>query len=535
MKLRTLIVLRRLSQTAFVLLFFVLFVQARLSSDTMVDYSLTLENAQPFTIQSPVDFFFRIDPLLRLTTLLAGKLWLAGIGWVIGLVAMTVVLGRVFCGFICPFGTIHHAASLGIRSNCDLATPPRSRLIKYAFLAAILVSALLGLELAGILDPLCLLFRSLALSIFPGIGLMLKSAFDAMAASDIKWINLASYAAEMVISPIFGYGYPAYQTGGLIGLLFLALVWLNRFSPRFWCRVLCPLGALLGLIGRCSRLALVTDQERCSGCGICQSRCPGAARSGNSSASWNPSECLFCLSCMNICPKDAISLRVAQAGAPAKFAPTRRAMLSGMVAGLFLPAVGRVDGKLFAASDPALIRPPGSLDEIDFLAVCARCGLCMKICPTNAINPAWGEAGLAGFWTPLIIPKQGYCELSCTLCSQLCPTGAIRPITPEEKKTKPIRIGSASIDRGRCLPWSGNGPCIVCEEVCPTSPKAIVFDTIDTTGADGESLKLKLPKIRLQYCIGCGICENKCPISGSAAVRVIAAGETRNPRHGLLL
>jgi formate hydrogenlyase subunit 6/NADH:ubiquinone oxidoreductase subunit I len=159
----------------------------------------------------------------------------------------------------------------------------------------------------------------------------------------------------------------------------------------------------------------------------------------------------------------------------------------------------------------------------------------MKICPTNAINPAWGEAGLAGFWTPLIIPKQGYCELSCTLCSQLCPTGAIRPITPEEKKTKPIRIGSASIDRGRCLPWSGNGPCIVCEEVCPTSPKAIVFDTIDTTGADGESLKLKLPKIRLQYCIGCGICENKCPISGSAAVRVIAAGETRNPRHGLLL
>jgi len=532
---RTLVLLRRCFQTFFLLYFLFLLVQTRLSTDILIDYSMALEGFRPFVIDRSVDFFFRIDPLLRLTTLVGGTLWWTGIAWGAGLVLLTILLGRVFCGFICPFGSLHQLASLGVRARHPSNAHFSVHLLKYAVLSAVVVSALLGLQLSGVLDPLCLLFRSLALAVFPGIGILLKTGFDALAASDIKWLNWISYAAEMVVSPIFGYGYPGYQTAGFIGILWGTLLGINRFSPRFWCRVLCPLGAMLGLFSRWAPLRLVTNPGRCTSCGLCRLGCPASARSVSSPDVCDPSECLLCLRCARICPQEAISLRFVPMSSSIPFAPKRRVLLSGLASGVLLPVLSRADGRLFSASDPKLIRPPGALNEIDFLAVCARCGLCMKACPTNAIQPAFGEAGWSGFWTPVVVPKYGYCELACTLCSQICPTGAIRPISSEEKKRTPIRIGSAAVDRGRCLPWSGNGSCIVCEEVCPTSPKAIVFETIDIRDAGGSQVSLKLPKVLLQHCVGCGICENKCPVSGMAAIRVIAAGETRNPLHRLLL
>ena len=104
----------------------------------------------------------------------------------------------------------------------------------------------------------------------------------------------------------------------------------------------------------------------------------------------------------------------------------------------------------------------------------------MRVCPTNVLQPALLEGGFEGIWDPLLINKIGYCEYNCVLCGQVCPTGAIRNISVEEKIGKkpyknPIKIGTAFFNRGRCLPWAMNRTCIVCEEVCPTSPKAIWF------------------------------------------------------------
>jgi MauM/NapG family ferredoxin protein len=200
-----------------------------------------------------------------------------------------------------------------------------------------------------------------------------------------------------------------------------------------------------------------------------------------------------------------------------------------------MPFLGRLDGSQAKTSDARLIRPPGALDERDFLTVCQRCGLCMKVCPTNVINPTVGEAGMAGFWTPRLIMSLGYCEYTCTLCGSVCPTGAIRSISGKEKIEKPVRIGSAYVERGRCLPWSGNAPCIVCEEHCPTSPKAIYLRKTVLDTREGERKEFQVPFVDLKQCVGCGICEHKCPVKGRAAIRVIAAGETRSLRNRLLL
>ena len=184
---------------------------------------------------------------------------------------------------------------------------------------------------------------------------------------------------------------------------------------------------------------------------------------------------------------------------------------------------------------PDLVRPPGALTESEFLNRCIKCGQCMRVCPTNVIQPTLGEAGMAGFWTPRLDMLVGYCEPTCTLCGGVCPTGAIQEISAREKVETPVRIGSAYLDRGRCLPWSGNGPCIVCQEHCPTTPKAITLREESMPRAEGGSARVQLPFVDLKQCVGCGICENKCPVRGRPAIRVIAAGESRSLENRILL
>lgn len=183
--------------------------------------------------------------------------------------------------------------------------------------------------------------------------------------------------------------------------------------------------------------------------------------------------------------------------------------------------------------NPGLIRPPGSSAEDEFLGKCIRCGECMKVCPANAIQPAFLEGGVTGLWTPVLKMKLGYCEYECNLCSQVCPTQAIQ-LMPLERKQQ-IRIGTAFFDRNRCLPWASARTCIVCEEHCPTPKKAIWFQEVDVVTPDGTLTRVKQPHVNPELCIGCGVCENKCPISDQRGVYVTSVGETRNPANQALL
>jgi ferredoxin len=166
---------------------------------------------------------------------------------------------------------------------------------------------------------------------------------------------------------------------------------------------------------------------------------------------------------------------------------------------------------------PRLIRPPGA-QENNLLAKCIRCGECSRACPTSAIQPAIAEAGLEGLWTPVLIPRIGYCDYSCSACGQVCPVQAIPPLSLLEKRQHVI--GKAYIDRNRCIPWADEQPCGVCEEMCPVPDKAIELEELEVRDAEGGLLTVQRPHVVRERCIGCGICEYQCPLSGPAAIRV---------------
>ena len=219
---------------------------------------------------------------------------------------------------------------------------------------------------------------------------------------------------------------------------------------------------------------------------------------------------------------------------PARLDLSRRGLLFGAAAGagavLLVRSSALGESRTFS---PTLVRPPGSLPEDDFLSRCVRCGECMKVCPTNALQPVLTEGGLAGLWTPVLNMRLGYCEYECNLCSQVCPTQAIKKTTLPEKQQ--IRIGMAFFDKNRCLPYSLARTCIVCEEHCPTPKKAIWFQEVQVMTPDKSMTTVKQPHVDPSLCIGCGICENKCPIADRRGVYVTSVGESRNPKNQVLL
>ncbi len=214
---------------------------------------------------------------------------------------------------------------------------------------------------------------------------------------------------------------------------------------------------------------------------------------------------------------------------------SKRAILASGLAGLGGAMLFRIHPQASGRTyHPELIRPPGSVSEEEFISRCIKCGECMKVCPTNVIQPTFMEAGLEGIWSPVLKMKLGYCEFECTLCTQVCPTDAIQELTVDEKHK--AKIGQAFFDKNRCIPYAFSRSCIVCEEHCPTVPdKAIWFEEVEVVNHAGETVTVKQPHVDPDLCIGCGICENVCPIKDQAGIIVTSAGEDRNPDNVFLL
>jgi MauM/NapG family ferredoxin protein len=464
-----------------------------------------------------VGLLLQMDPLTALAGLLSSGTFYQGLLWSLAIIVPSLFLGRFFCSWICPLGILNQLISWLFsrrRPSEDYAINryrPSYR-IKYYLLAALLLLALFGSLQIGLLDPIALLVRSFTAAVLPGANL---------AGLDIY-----------LLQPVFNGG--VFISGILLGILLA-----NRFLTRWWCRLLCPLGALLGVLSRRAPLRIQRDVEKCIDCNKCLKSCQGGC---DPHAELRISECHLCMNCIEDCPTQALHFGLPRP-LSSRHQPldiSRRRLLETL--GTTALAFPMMRSALSANSNPtaAVIRPPGSLTETEFLARCIKCAACMKVCPTNVLQPALLEAGFEGLWTPLLINRIGYCEQNCVLCGQVCPTGAIRAISVQEKVgvppfERPMKLGTAFYDHGRCLPWAMHTECIVCEEMCPTSPKAIWYKLVELTDRQAGSIRVKQPYVDPRLCIGCGICENKCPVEDMAAIRVSSVGETRSKTNQMLL
>ena len=510
-KYRALQLLRIFTQIIFFTIFFILLLGTHFPGDDYI---------------SRVEIFFHFDPLIALTALIASRTLLLSFGLAAITVLVTLVLGRVACGWVCPMGAMQQFFSfLFKRTKLLKPKKPRDRhtVWKYYILFFILAATLFSLNLVGLLDPLSLLYRSFAVSILPAISHVFSNAIGLMYQINLYSIgdSLVQFFETIDVNAVFVQSF-------LIGVLFTGVILLNATRERFWCRYLCPLGAFLGILARWNILKLKIDQDKCIKCNLCTIHCQTQANP-YPQEDWQGAECVYCFTCGAVCPTSAIEF---QAGAMPERIETinlsRRKVLLGSFLGIIAIPFFRIGPSRGRASEK-LIRPPGALAEEKFLQKCIKCGECMKVCPTNALQPAKTEAGPEGLWTPILIPKIGYCEYYCSLCSQVCPTGAIRELRVPEKTL--VKIGSSWINKNRCIPWKFGDPCIVCEEHCPVSPKAIKMVKVDVLQPDGTIKSPKAPVIDTELCIGCGICENKCPGVDKPAIYVTSIGEDRSEKN----
>lgn len=487
----------RISQLLFLAAFLILFVSTEYRGSD--------------SISAAVNSFFRMDPLVAASYLAATRSFTWLLLPAVITAAATLLLGRFFCGWICPLGTI-----LDLVTKRIAKSPPSFSLrgnLKYWLLLPLLVASLLRINLIGILDPFGILVRAGTFFFYPIFGDAVRSGWvDLYRLLGEKRDHLAP-AYAVVRDHLLPFRETFYPLAALSAFLLTAIVFLERYQSRSWCRHLCPLGTFLGLLSRFSPLGR-TPGTLCSDCKACRTICPTSFEE----ESFQKEECVLCLKCQTGCRSDRVRFSFSgwgREGAP--FLRQRRVLLGGVLGGFLLAGSFRYRSP---EAQARLLRPPGVREEDLFLKKCIRCGECMKVCLKGALYPAISQAGVEGVFTPVLLPRLGYCEYNCTLCGQVCPTGAI-PELPVATKRRAV-IGKAAFDKNHCLPFARKTNCIVCEEHCPIPQKAIRSEVVTETDPYGRRIELQRPFVVEELCNGCGICENVCPLEGKAGIEVFA-------------
>ncbi|MDH3803326.1 MAG: 4Fe-4S binding protein, partial [Deltaproteobacteria bacterium] len=409
----------------------------------------------------PVNWFLQLDPLVAVASMLSTQSLYRGLLWALVTVALTILLGRFFCSWVCPFGTLHHFVGYlskrrkRISAKIALNQYHPGQSIKYYLLIFLLTAAassllgrlfrivpnrpklsmvvaiiiLTGLALLSLLKvvpnpkkAMTILFSLIGLWL--GLGLILPA--ENLVAASLQTglldpIPLFHRSINLTLLPLaerLSASQRYYQGSLLIGTIFLTAVFLNFKVPRFYCRFICPLGALFGVLGTFSLWRIGKSGDKCSQCQLCDTDCEGACQPTDKI---RLSECVLCMNCLESCQDGIVSYRTAPSEAGEITLPdlSRRGFLASFLSGAMAIPVVRLGGLVGPNFPPSVIRPPGALADPDFLARCLKCGQCMRICPTNIIHPAGLESGLEGLWSPILNFRIGTsgCQLNCIACS----------------------------------------------------------------------------------------------------------------------
>lgn len=464
----------------------------------------------------PENFFLRLDPLILIgTSLAAGGLAASYIPALIVLIS-GLFLGRAFCGYVCPMGTVLDGGKFIVGTRRDKSALTKYSAWKYLLLLLILLAALTGISLVFIASPISLVTRLFTIIFTPLATFLGELSLWAVQpiAEHFDWTGLI----YLQIKPRH------YATAAFVAAFFGTLQVLAKISPRLWCRCLCPSGALFSLTSM-QPLMRRRVNDACNDCGKCQRTCPMQAIPDDPRQT-SHQECLLCARCQMACPEGAISYlgtEPSRRAAVSPYLPNRRQVVAagavGLATGLLsasgLAAVSKGQPAPRRTSD-SLIRPPGALPEKNFLARCVRCAQCSLACPTNILQPTWLDLNLADMFSPSLDPRLGPCDPRCTSCAKACPTQAIRALPAEERLW--AKVGTAVIIPNKCLAWEHKKKCMVCDEVCP-------YGAIEMVKAEG--IPVAVPKVLEERCSGCGFCAHHCPIRPTPAIIVTAQGALR--------
>ncbi len=458
-------------------------------------------------------WFLQLNPLTSLCVMIAARsmVWPLLIGSAL-VFTLTLIFGRFFCGFICPLGTLIDASDKYLFGH----TPPfkaqvlPSKLIrvKYLLLIALGVLALFSSLVPLFFDPISLLTRIATIILVP-----LFSIVRADSTAFLQQISSGALSFPAFKVPLY---YAIGEALILVALIFFGALW----APRFYCRVLCPSGAFFGIVGRFALFHRRSHAATCHSCGLCAKLCPTNAIINKNGDTTIQSECIVCGVCTS---KKHVACNRFVFGKPSlAFVKgpdlSRRSLVAGAGIGALLVPLVRADALVKQDGQGRLIRPPGAIEEIDFVKKCIGCGACYKVCPTNAIQPCTFLDGALRQFSPKIVPRIGGCEEKCFACGHVCPTGALRPLVYESKKY--AKIGTAVIHRQKCLAWSQKRECLVCDETCP-------YNAIEASVQETTKGPFKVPIVYESLCTGCGMCEMHCPIKGDGAIVVYKFGENR--------
>ena len=449
------------------------------------------------------EFFLVIDPLVSLSTALASRAWVWSLSSAGIILLVCVFIPRGFCGYLCPLGTLIDLFDWTIGSRVK-----RFRVadngwwvhIKYYVLLATLVAAACGVLVSGFVAAIPVITRGLLFAISP-------------------WQTGLQRGWHLV---------PPLNVGHFVSLaLFAAVLGLGLLKPRFWCRYVCPSGAVFSL-GNLFRVTERKVENTCINCNKCVEICPFDAIKPDFLT--RTTDCTLCQTCGGVCPTQAIKFverwNFVQLKLP-NDPPTgdgplgRRGFLaagiglaSGVLGGLGLAVAGKVSGANL--DDPNAwrpVRPPGSVPEDKFLQMCIRCGECFKACPNDVLHPLRFQQGLDGLWTPHVVADWAGCESSCNACGQVCPTGAIQALPLDEKRV--CHIGLAEVNLQTCLPHAGREACQLCVDECHHAGyHAIEFTRVrtevDAAGNPIEDSGFLAPVVLPDKCVGCGLCQTRC-------------------------